>query len=140
MAFSEAERVQIRRWLGYPAIVSQAVLRLENAITLAQSVADGGGRPDNSTELAVRGYLAQLVVIDTALTDSVSKGMALRVDGSTDLDYARRYALAARDGRRLVGELGDVLDTSPIRDVFGPRTVTPDAYDARWSQSAMVGR
>lgn len=134
MAFSEAERVQIRKWLAFPVIVSQALLRLENAITLAQSVADGGGRVDNATELMVRGYLTKLAVIEVQLDDSAAKGMALTVDGDTNLDYGRRTALIVRRGRQLVGQLADVFDTSPIRDVFSPRTNTPDAYAARASQ------
>jgi hypothetical protein len=51
------DRVYVRRYVGYGAIFLQAEPRLENAITATQSVADGGSRPDASTENNIKGML-----------------------------------------------------------------------------------
>lgn len=52
--FSETDRAYIRHFLGYGAIFLQAEPRLENAVTATQSTADGGARPDSTTENWIR--------------------------------------------------------------------------------------
>ena len=63
MAWAEADRAVIRHYLGFSALFLQADPRLEAAIGAVQSLADGGTRPDNSTELQIRGWLAKLAVV-----------------------------------------------------------------------------
>lgn len=73
MAFSETDRTWIRRYCGYPAIWVQAEPRLENAITAIQSEADGGGRPDASTENYVKGLVYGFAAV-TSGTAGVTPG------------------------------------------------------------------
>lgn len=117
MAFAETDRVQIRRWLGFSAIYLQADPKLENAIVAVQSTADGGSRPDSSTETAVKGYLTELTTIETkwkALYDEVE---AYKVDELV-VDPARGAAVLKSFGRMYVGHIADALSTKPRRDVF----------------------
>jgi hypothetical protein len=55
--YSEQDRVQIRRFLGFGAIFKQADPRVENAITSTQSEADGGSQPDSSSENEIKGLI-----------------------------------------------------------------------------------
>lgn len=57
MAYAELDRVYLRHFVGFGAIFMQAEPRLENAITATQSVADGGARPDSSTENFIKGLI-----------------------------------------------------------------------------------
>lgn len=119
MAFTEAERVQIRRWLGFSALFTQAEPRLESAITAVQAANDGGSRPDNTTELAVRGYLADLAAIENQIRIRRDQVEADKVDESR-IDTARGNAILRQEGRLYVGYLADALSTRPRRDVFSP--------------------
>lgn len=127
MAFTEAERVQIRRWLGVPAIFVQAEPRLETAITTVQAVSEGGSRPDNTTELAIRGYLAQLATIETKWQAWLDEMEAHKVDEIV-IDPIRGLAGLFKIGRNYVGHIADALDHPPVRDVF---TTAPTVYRER---------
>jgi hypothetical protein len=116
MAYSAAQRVQIRRYMGVAPNRIQTN-DIESLITATQSVADGGLLADSETELYVIGLLTSLATVQSDLAslweqmqaDSVSK---LRVDPV-------RAAMALRsEGRRLVGDLATALDFTPTRDVF----------------------
>lgn len=117
MAFSEAERVQIRRWLGYSAMYASRDPILESAITAAQSLADGGSRPDNTTELAVRGWLTELATIETRWKDLYEQMQAHKLNDLT-IDPHRGLAGLFKIGRTYVGFLSDALSTPVKRDVF----------------------
>ncbi len=117
MAFTETERVQIRRWLGFPAIFQQADPILESAITAVQSTADGGARPDNSTELAIRGYLTELGTLETKWKDLYDQMQAFKLNNLT-VDPLRGLAGIRQLGRQYVGHIADALSTKPRRDVF----------------------
>lgn len=57
MAYAELDKQYVRKYVGYGATWLQAEPRLENAILATQSVADGGGRPDSSTENYIKGLI-----------------------------------------------------------------------------------
>lgn len=120
MAFTEAERVQLRRWLGFPALYQQADPRLESAITAVQSVGDGGSRPDNTTEVAVRGYLTTLAAYETRWADMRDAFEASRT-GDIVTDHARAQAMLERSMRLYIGFIADVVDIAPRRDVLTPK-------------------
>jgi len=117
MAFTESNKVQVRRWLGYsPADLDQ--LRIINsAMTLVQSTGDGGQMPDNTTETAITGWLTQLASIETAVQALYDQSQVLDADDAS-LDAARGQAVLARSGRMYVGFIADALNVSPKRDVF----------------------
>ena len=117
MAWAEADYVQIRMYLGYSTTFLQADPRLDSAIKNVQALADGGTRPDNSAELAIRGVIAQLQLTDQAIANLTPLYGASQLDEVT-LDVARQDALLRRQGRALVTRLGAFLDTGRYRDIF----------------------
>lgn len=124
MAFTEAERVQIRKYLGFAAIYLQAQPLLENAITAVQSIAEGGSRPDSSTEDEIRRTLVKLQAVDTKLDELDCLG-TVSVNKIV-MDPIRARLAIAMQGRVLVGRLAYQLAINgPIHDVFSPGSVTP---------------
>lgn len=117
MAFVEADRVSIRRWLGYSAMYASRDPILESAITSAQSVADGGSRPDDSTEEAIQAYLAELSTLETRWKEYYEQMLAHKVDELV-VDPLRGLAGLKQIGRMYVGHLSDALSTPVKRDVF----------------------
>lgn len=117
--FTEANRVQIRRWLGFSAIFIEADPRLENAIKSVQAVADGGTRSDDSTVLAIKDYLTKLASIETEWVKLTTQG---GMQGGTidelKIDPLRGLAGLQKIGRMYVGFIADALSTRPRRDVF----------------------
>lgn len=129
MAFVEAEKVQIRRWLGYSAIYTNLDSRLESAIITVQSTADGGSRPDNTTELAIKDYLTKLSTVETRLNELAIQMHVGTVD-EVELDGPRGQLGLRQLGRQYVGHISDALSTKPLRDPFstpdtGPRDDSP---------------
>lgn len=115
--FTEAQRVQIRDALGFAALFEQADPRLENAITAIQAIADGGNRPDNSSQLSalaivceIQGCYCQLLALRQQLA-------VLRAD-KVHIDAARAIIMVRSEGRRLVTRLSAALSTNPRRDIF----------------------
>ena len=117
MAFVEAERVQIRRWLGYSAMYASRDPILESAISSAQAVAEGGSRPDDRTEPAVRGWLAELTTLETRWKELYEQMQAAKLDDIT-IDPLRGLSGLFKIGRMYVGHLSDALSTPVKRDVF----------------------
>lgn len=131
MAFSEADRVQIRIYLGFGSLYWQADPRLENAITALQSVADGGTRPTSDAELAAKGIVTELGDIDSRIRALRDQQAATEVVGELRLDAAREQQRLCTEGRRYVHRLARMLDTFPRSDAFGPSpilSVTQDAH------------
>jgi hypothetical protein len=124
MAWKEADRTIIRSYLGFPALFLQADPRLEAAISAVQSEADGGVRPDNSTELQIRGWLAQLAKIELRLQDLWDEAEALKVD-ELGVDPMRAMVLLRAEGRRMVGRIARALGTAPRHDVFSGAEPNP---------------
>lgn len=118
MAFSEIHRVQIRRWLGYSTLNFATDISLESVITAIQSIADGGSKPDNSSELAVLSYLASLTALNTKLDELAIEEIEADTVDEVKIDAARG-SLAVRSRMRLyVGHISDVLSVRPRRDVL----------------------
>ncbi|GAC1576986.1 MAG: hypothetical protein NVS3B7_10130 [Candidatus Elarobacter sp.] len=117
MAWTEAERVSIRRYLGFSRFYLTEDPRLESAITGVQQVSDGGLFPDTSTEVAIRGMLASLATIETQMDECAAYAMAMS-DNGTSVDYGYRMQLAMKRGRLYIGAISDALQCSPRRDYF----------------------
>jgi len=118
MAFTEADRVQIRKYLGFAAIYLQAEPLLENAITAVQAVTDPGGtRPDNSTELEIKSIIVKLQAVDAKLDEIDCLGTAQT--GKIIIDPVRGQMAVAMQGRRQVARLAFMLSLNgPLRDVY----------------------
>jgi hypothetical protein len=122
VAFTETDRTWIRKYVGYAAIFLQAEPRLENAITACQSVADGGSRPDASTENYIKGILYGVAAV--AGLQGVTPGPA-----STTL---ATYATPARVGLLQIEQFidqqnvflgassadGKEVEIDPVREVW----------------------
>jgi len=118
MAWAEVDRVQIRMYLGASSMWLQSDSRLESAITNSQAVSDGGTRPDNSTELAMRGVIGSLQIVDKQLVALANQQGATAVS-TTKLDAAREGARLKGEGRMWVHRLARFLDTFPYADIYG---------------------
>jgi hypothetical protein len=116
-AFTEAERVQIRRYLGFSRLRTQYNPLLESAITSVQSEANGGSLPTADTETLIRSLLASLVTLESKLVTLWSQAAALAVD-EVKVDPVRAAMFLRSEGRRLVTALSHALDTPPRADVF----------------------
>jgi len=121
MAFSELERIRIRKWLGFPTTFLQSEPRLENAITAAQAQADGGVRPDDALEVEIRTVITKLEVLSDKLDAFDDCASTIEVKGIV-MDKVRARAVNVQSGRRMVGYLADMLWIQPRRDVWS----TPD--------------
>jgi hypothetical protein len=139
VAFTETNRVAIRKALGFAAIYLQADPMLENAITTVQSVADGGTRPDSSTEDAILAYLVSLAAIDAVLEGTGGCVGTIKVN-KIAMDAARGELIFRKRARGLVGYIADALSMRPRRDVYSAPEVDPvggavvtDYAEQHWS-------
>lgn len=136
--FQESDRVQIRHFLGVGQLFLQAYPLLESAISATQSVADGGSRPDNSAELAIKALVVDLQTIETQLKKQWNRAIAVTVD-EVKVDAGRAVTILRMEGRRLAYALARYLGfDAVIADAFGSvggRAQAlypgPDQYSAR---------
>jgi len=119
MAWTEADKVKIRHYLGFGAIFVTYFPMLESALQGVLSRADGGNRPDNSTELHIRAILTELDGIEADIAETRGYLVASKVS-TLNVDAGRAIALNCREGRRKVAHLAIALGTDPKQDVFGP--------------------
>lgn len=107
MALSDANKAQVRRYLGYPDINRSSHSGLENAMTALSS----------EGETVVTGVLTQLDTIQTSLQ---GEWAYLRVQRAEDVTLNSAGALRAlrAEGRRLAEELAATLDVQVNRDIF----------------------
>jgi hypothetical protein len=127
MAFLESDRVQIRQYLGFGALFLQLDNRLESAINSIQSIADGGTRPDSSSEVALKAIVTKLQAVDSAI-DALSVQQGAHEVDEIKLDSARETLRLRMVGRQYVGRLARMLDTAPRSDCFAtvPTLYGPD--------------
>ena len=124
MAWVENDRSLIREMLGFSAIFLQADPRVEFAITSIQAIADGGTRPDNSSELRMRGYMADYQLILTSLKKLWPVAIATQAD-DVKIDAARAMAVLRSEGRRIVMRACVMLGVHPRFDVFSSQEYNP---------------
>lgn len=94
MAFTEAQKVKIRFYLGFPDVFRYANTRLESAIDVI------GGRAETQTE--VESVLARLVVIETAIESSLSTAGLKRAE---DVEWYQGGAAGTQiEGKRAEGK------------------------------------
>ena len=120
-SWTSLQKVNIRRYLGVTSLFRNFDPSVEDAITAALSVADGGAQDDSTLQEAIILILADLATLETDLKALWCKFAANRVEELT-IDAARARAVLLAEGRRLVGVLADMLDVAPRRDVFSAKT------------------
>jgi hypothetical protein len=128
--FSESDRVAIREFMGFSAIFLQAEPLLENAITAIQAVADGGTRPDQSSETRVKAIIQSLQAVEDAIdgiltANTLGFAFTTKADEAA-LDCAMGLGLLRQRGRQYVTRLANILATKPRSDCFSPTRARPD--------------
>lgn len=123
MAFTGAERVQIRMYMGSTGLYSDDDSRLESAMDTVGA--------DSDQETLVRGtLLVRLAAIDAQLTEYETMHAAGKVD-ELDIDVVRASAWLRSRGRMYATRLANVLGfPAPRTDAFSSSpgdwsTVTP---------------
>jgi hypothetical protein len=126
MAFTEAQRVKIRAYLGYPDVYRQYNPRLESAFDVI------GGRSD--TQTYVENLLTKLDALDLSLTNLLALAGLRRAEEvewyqamSANGNSAPMEAACAQ-GRRLVGRLSTAFGVPVYSDYFGKGGYPGDAY------------
>lgn len=123
MAFTEAQKVKLRVYLGYPDTYQQANTRLESAIDVI------GGRAATQTE--VESVLASLAAVETSLASSLSSAGLKRAEdvewyegssGSAAIDQKRS------EGRRYCSRLSIIFGVPLAGDYFGSRGYEGDNW------------
>lgn len=129
MAWLESEKVEIRKYMGAGSIYLQLFPKLENAIIAVQSVADGGTRPDSSTENSIRTYLTKLATVESNL-ESLQCQMQVVQAGRDEvtLDVKQGVMLLRSEGRRLVGAISRTLACAPVWDFFSSQQPSADDF------------
>jgi len=111
VAFTETEKADIRRALGWPARFHQHDSRLEHAMLAMATL------PDHETQ--VRELLVCVADCRTALKDSWKYLKASKVD-SIQMNTLGEHIVGLRfEGRRLTGELSAILGVPRQTDIFG---------------------
>jgi hypothetical protein len=109
MAFTEAQRVTVRRYLGRPPYATWDTM-LEGSL---QTI---GALPD--AQAAVEDVLANLATIESEIKQLHGIALASKVEES--MLNPRRYEDLRGAGRREVQALAGLMGTEPVRDVFSP--------------------
>lgn len=105
MAFNDAQKVQLRKWLGYPALDRDTFSHVESTFDTIGA--------DAATQTEVETILAALVVIDGQQTSSVATaGMKRAEEIEWYEGQARMDGIASR-GRVLVQRLATIFN---VRD------------------------
>lgn len=115
MAFSETQRDQIRRYLGFPAAFRDQTYRLE-------SMMDTVGA--NAVEQAsVEAILTEIAAVDTVLVgeaaESTEHGDLKRVEEIEFYQTSQDHISAMKRGKMLIARLSQRLGVPPMADYFG---------------------
>lgn len=119
--FTDSQKNQIRRWLGYSRIYVQLYPKLENAMIAVQAISDGGSQPDDSAVLLIQGWLTNLNTLETQELSYVTQAQVF--EAGTDnvkIDVSHGIYNLRKIMKRYIGHISDTLSTKPFRDVFLP--------------------
>jgi hypothetical protein len=111
VAFTDAEKVQIRRWMGGTILFIDTDNRLDAAMTTVEG--------DTATEDYIRDtLLVQLAAADTTLRSLHTKFLALDAD-EVKIDAVRAMGAIRSEGRRLSTQLAQALGfVAPLKDAW----------------------
>ena len=123
MAFTAAQEVEIRHYLGFPQTYVAENFCLEGAMDVVGA--------DSDKQAKAEEILAALVVAEAKITTMLSTAGIKQVDevkffgneaGSSGLRDACRY------GRMLAGRLSILLGVPVVNDIFGPDGYMSDGW------------
>jgi len=125
MAFTEAQRSQIRLALGYPDLFLDVNCRLESAMDVVGERA--------AAKAQVDAILTSLTAVSTSLSSSLSSAGLKRAediewypDGSGSAAIGQKRA----EGRRFCAQLSIIFGVPIMGDMFGSAGYTGDAWMA----------
>jgi hypothetical protein len=107
VAFSETERSQIRKYLGWSGRFFQTDSRLEQAMNAVSA----------ETEARVREELARCVALDVKI-DDCSKRFKAAVVGSITLPGPMELQLLRSQGKQAVGRIASTLGVEVRADTY----------------------
>lgn len=122
MAFTNAEKLAIKKWLGF-SLFQNADQRIDQAILAVQAVADGGTQADGSAVTEVRKQLGYLDQVEARQLDLHLQMAVGKVD-EIEIDAARGAIALSMLGRQYVGIISGLLGLAPCRDVFSPAALS----------------
>lgn len=120
MALTNAQKVQIRLYLGWSARFRQTDSRLEQSFS-ALDMLETQGDPD--TLASVASILEALVALEPVIVDAYSRLQAIKL-GAIDLNAVTEIGMLRSEGRRLVGRLASTLGVPVRHDVFAGKGPT----------------
>ena len=129
MAFSEAQRVKIRFYLGYPDLYRYRDHRLESAIDVV------GGRPE--TQALVETVLDAIADVETSVGSSLSTAGLKRAE---DVEWYQAGTAGSQiegkraEGRAHCSRLSIILGVTLAGDAFGRSGYEGDSWMGRGSQ------
>lgn len=123
MAFTEAQRVSIRHYLGWSERFHQTWPRLEQAMNAIDALSDP------AAQTKIESILTKLDAIETSITSAYDRLKAMKV-GSIELPGDNEVKTLRSEGRRFAGQLAARLGVEVEYDVFGtaPRKAYATAY------------
>lgn len=124
MAFIEAEKVEIRSFMGWAERFFQFDSELEQAISAIET------KP--AAEAKVRIHLAEFVRIDAAIVAAESRFKAKKV-GSIELTMGDELMRLRSRGRQEVGRMASLFGVEPKHDVYAG--YLPSRRASRWGQA-----
>ncbi len=155
MAFSDAEQVQIRFFMGYPFPFQQLNPRLEGALSLV-----GANATAKAIVVALLAKLVTFYGIDpsnpngpAAIDQAIAQAGVKRVESVDDVvefgttgngqGGASSSAMLNSQNdaaRQLVGALSSMMGVEIANDIFGKRGHTNDVWASRGSQMSLGPR
>ena len=109
MALTDAEKAEIRRYLGYSDLNRLYTLPIEPAMNALS--------PEGETQ--VKGYLVDLADLQARLKAAWDRSKVLIVEDIT-LAHQKELAFLRSEGQRLVQDLATALSVRPLRKPFSP--------------------
>lgn len=116
MALSNANRVEIRRCLGWSARFRQFDSRLEQAMNALDAMFSTD--PDTTNE--VLGFLTSIQNVEAEILSAHTNLQAMKL-GSIELDGVKQIGMLRSEGRRFVGQLAATLGVPVRHDIFSGR-------------------
>jgi hypothetical protein len=129
MVFTNAERVAIRQYLGYPGVLLDHNSRLESAMDVIGA--------DTDQAAAVRAIMASVVSTDTNITNAQTKAGLKRAE---DIEWYQQGSGGGQidtlrsEGRKFCSRLSQIFGVGIANDYFGDSGYRGDGWASAGNQ------
>jgi hypothetical protein len=114
-AFTEDQKVKIRKYLGFSKLFASANPLLEGAIGAIEELNDGGAAVNDMTDA-----LTKISTIESQITTAQSVLLAWEVTGEIKVDAARALQALRKEGQTMINTLSFAFGIKPFRRYFYP--------------------